>query len=320
MFIMPELVIESVIRDGLSNLRSNLDAVDRVFAQLKQPYLEKKYGQKEINRIRKLIETKQIGVVHNLSDIGANVPTFSIQLGMDVEDQKLAALDDHDAIVEEDITDPQELADLVKVDNVIIQSYTQNSGIAKYALGVDLGEVKKGMILVDGDDQEHEIINVVNTVTTREIHVAKGSLVNIADFTSVKSSISKKTYEEKSIRSDEQILVGIHTKDALTCKYLYILLKFFLNSRKKTLNERCFIVSSFQGSDFTRNMAYQGDQVYNRFYTVTGKIEDSWRDAEGTQVENVEVQTLVPKSEATAKDVGVEGSSVTISSREDFDC
>lgn len=320
MFIMPELIIESVIRDGLANLRQNPDAIDRIFAQLKEPYLEKKYGQKEINRIRKMIDTKQIGVVHNLSDIGANVPTFSIQLGIDVEDQKLASLDDHDNIVEEAITDPQELADLVKIDGVIIQTYTQSSGIAEFALGVDLGNVSKGNILVDAAGQEHQVLNVVNTMTQRQLHVAKGTQVAINDFISVKSSISNRNYEEKSIRSDEQVIVGVHTKDALACKYLYILLKFFMNSRKDTLNKRCFIVSSFQGSDFTKNMAYMGDQVYNRFYTVTGKIEDSWRDKEGEQVENVEVQTLVPKDEADGISIGTVNSSVTPSDREDFNC
>ncbi len=316
MFVFPELVIESVIRDGLANLRKNKAAVDRIFAQLAEPYLDAKYGQREINRIRKLIDTKEISVVHNLSDVEAKSPAFSIQLGMDVEDQKLALLGDHDGTVSEDITDPDELAALIKLEDGVIQAYDQASGEAQFSLDTDLSEVSKGNVLHDASGTEWTVQQVVSTDDQRSVFLAKGSDVDYSDFVSIKSSITTHQYEERSIRSDEQVIVGVHAKDALTCKYLYVLLKFFMNSRRGTLVERGLIVSSFHGSDFTKNLQYMGDQAYNRFYTVTGKIEDRWRDSEGQQIENVTVRVKVERDSASSEDLDLLDSSVSPSDEE----
>ena len=35
---------------------------------------------------------------------------------------------------------------------------------------------------------------------------------------------------------------------------------------------------SFSGSDFTRNLQYKGDIVFNRFLTISGRIEDNWTE------------------------------------------
>lgn len=73
-------------------------------------------------------------------------------------------------------------------------------------------------------------------------------------------------------------------------------------SRKADLINRCFQKTTFQGSDFTRNLQYEGDHVFTRFLTVSGMIEDSWRSDEITQIDNIEVTTLVPKGAANDQD------------------
>lgn len=319
-FIMPELVVESVIRDGIAGLVNNLDRIDDIFSSLTEPYNARKYGERELNKIKKLLEKKQINVVHNLSDVNAKVPCFSIQLGMDNERKNEAILEDFAEETVEQITDPAKLAELVKAANVVPVSYNSNSGILTLDAGTDLSKVQKNHMYVDGSDNEFVIKNVVNTPSLKQVILEKGLDVDTGDLGEIQSSLDFTKHEVKNISSDEQIVVGVHAKDALTTKYLYILLKYFLVSRKKSLIERCFIVSTFQGSDFTRNMAYQGDHVYHRFLTISGRIDDSWKADEVDLIENVEVQVLVPKNEARAVDLEKEESTVKPSDRDDFDC
>ena len=84
--------------------------------------------------------------------------------------------------------------------------------------------------------------------------------------------------DEGLVLSDVQISVGIHTKDSLMTRYIYTLVKYILLSRRIDLERRGLIASTFGGSDFMRDMGYQGDIVYTRFLTVIGKAEDTWID------------------------------------------
>jgi len=317
---MPELIVESVIRDGIAGLVNNIDVVDNIFASLNEPYNRRKYGQREINKIKNLLLKKQISVVHNLSDVSAKDFAFSIQLGMDVEKKPEAILEDFSKETIEEMTDPEELANLIKATNVIPISYHERSGRLELDPSTNLDSVQKNHTYVDASGNEHVIRTVVKKGAKRRIFLAKGLTVDVSDFGEIRSSLNFHKYEEKTLASEDQIIVGCHSKNALTTKYLYVLLKYFLNSRKKSLIERCFIISTFQGSDFTRNMQYQGDHMYNRFYTITGRVDDSWKADEVDLIENLEVQVLVPKDEARAVDLEKSSDSVKPSDRDDFDC
>ena len=289
-FILPDLVIESVIRDGIAGLVNNPEVVDLIFATLKAPYLEKKYGQAEIDKIKKLLAGKEIKVVHNLSDVSASNFCYSIQLGQDSEKMGEALLGDHSDETIESITDPEELNNLIKVEQIVPISYDTSSGIITFQANTDLSSVNKNHIYVDASGVEFVIQVVVKSATVPQIIIEKDVDPDLSDFGLIKSGLNFRKYEEKTIISEEQLIIGCHTKDAITTKYLYILLKYFLNSRKNSLIERCFIVSTFQGSDFTRAAQYQGDHMYHRFYTIKGRIDDSWRADEVDLIDNIEVQ------------------------------
>lgn len=319
-FVLPELVCESAVRDGIAGLVNHPEVIDNIFASLTEPYNARKYGEKELTKIKNLILKKQIAVVHNLNDVNAKVPCFSIQLGMDMERKNEAILGDFSKETLEDMTDSEELAALVKATNVVPLSYHKKSGRLELNPGTNLDNVQKNHIYVDASGAEHVIETVVKKGAKRRLFLAKNQVIDISDFGEIRSSLNFKKFEEKTIVSEEQIIVGVHSKDALTTKYLYILLKYFLNSRKESLIKRGFIVSTFQGSDFTRAIQYQGDHVYNRFYTISGRIDDSWKADEVDLIENVEVTTLIPKADAKASDIKREDQSVKPSDNEDFDC
>jgi hypothetical protein len=312
-FTMPDLVIESILREGFIALKRNPDLIDDVFASLTRSYASKKYGEKELQRIKDMISKRDWGFVHSFGEVESNVPCVSIQLGNESEDRGLAHLEDFDESVTEDIVDPEELAELVRVSNIQPDSYDPISGTVYVPDSVNLTQVHVNLLYVDAAGTEHVILGGIdNTNGQKQFVVAKNSEVDISDEGEIKSSIDYKQYEVRGVHNDVQILLGIHTKDALMTKYIYILVKYFLLARKKALIERCFIASSYQGSDFTRNLKYEGDIVFTRFLTVSGKVQDTFRSDQEDIFDNVEVITKVPKDVATTEDLGLEDQTIQV--------
>lgn len=303
-FLCPDIITESLLREGLDYLKTNPALLDNIFKSLTFTYASTKYGQAEIEKIKDWVQNGNIAIVHSFYEAEAKSPCISIQLGTDVEDQRLAHLDDfeEDSIVP--ITDPDELEALEIVSNVISIDYDKPNGIIYIDDSIDLSGVYSNLIFEDADANEFTIIGgIINTPGSKQIMVSPNSEVNISELGTIKSSIDYRQYEVRGVVSNVTLMLGAHTKDALKTKYLYLLIKYMILSRKKDLINRNFVVSSFQGSDFTKNLQYQGDQVYTRFLTLTGKIEENWSSDEVIPIEGIDIVVKVPKDVATTEDL-----------------
>src|SRR5579863_9750659 len=103
-FKMPELIVESIIRDGLQNVNADPSIIDYVFNELTRTYNQQKYGQAEILRIKALL-AKPLAIVYSYVEVDAKSPCYSIMLGADDEDKKRAQLADFYEYITEPITD-----------------------------------------------------------------------------------------------------------------------------------------------------------------------------------------------------------------------
>ncbi|MCG3175352.1 MAG: hypothetical protein MOGMAGMI_00281 [Candidatus Omnitrophica bacterium] len=292
-FNLPDLIVESVIRDGLAVLNKNPDLIDDIFKSLTANYNVRKYGSSEINKIKTLIQSKQIKVVHSFNQTVANLPCFSIQLGADIEDRRLAHLEDFVKDDTRSITDPDALDDLVILSNIIATSYNPLTGQLFVDDSTDLTEIHRNQLFVDASGNEFLTKSGVSTELGNKFITLDKNIeeIDLSDFCLIKSILDYTQFEVNSVFGDVQVLVGVHTKDALLTKYLYILLKYILLSRKKDLIKRCFIVSSWSGSDFTRDFQWEGDMVFTRFLTISGKVEDSWVGDDVELFDDVEITT-----------------------------
>ena len=147
-FNMPELILESIIRDGIQNVRADKTIIDDIFAQLTRSYASRKYGTTEINKIKALID-KEIAVLYSYHQVDAKVPCFSIMIGVDDEFRPRAHLGDHYDEVTEDIADPVELEALHRVDDIVVLSYDDKTGKILVDDSTDLSQIYRGMIFVD---------------------------------------------------------------------------------------------------------------------------------------------------------------------------
>lgn len=276
-FKLPELIVESIIRDGFQNIKNDMSIVDYLFNEFLRTYNVQKYGQPEIDKIKALI-MKPIAVVYDYGEVGAKSPCYSIMLGTDEEDKQRAVLGDLYEQLDEPITDPIELEGLIVVNNMTPTSYDPNTGFVHVADSVDLTPVYAGFIYTDASNVDHEVlVGMSNIDGSKYFLIGKNEEVDISGPGVIKSPLDYEVFELKGLTSNIMLHIGVHAKDALTCKYLYILLKYFIFSRKFDLITRGIYVSSFSGSDFIRDGNYGGDKVFNRMLVVSGKVDDTWR-------------------------------------------
>lgn len=310
-FILPDLVIESLIRDGLENARRDDSVIEDVFCELTRPHIKKKYGQKEINKITKLMAEEEVSVVHAFNLVNANLPCFSIQLADDREAEDRAHMGNYVQNRTVPITDPDRLAALTVVSSFQPTTYSPNSGAVKVPDIIDLEVVHANQIFVDADGNEFQILGPISNVNgNKKFFIEKQQTVNLGPGAEIKGSIDYDVYIEQGNIEQTQLIIGVHTQDPLTTKYLYTLLKYFIASRKKDAIPRGLQINTYTGSDFNRNMNYVGDTVFTRFLNVSCMVQHQWRSDKVQLIENVEVQVLVAKDKASNEQLGLEDSTV----------
>ena len=288
-FAMPDLIVESIIRDGMLNIIADPTILDYVFAQLTEPYANRKFGSAEITKIKNILtgaSRKQIAIIHSGRIAESNLPCYTIQLGSDDEKDKF--LDEFEKDLQENLTE-DELEDYVKVAAFTPTAYDSLTGMVSVADGVDLDPVYSNFIFVDAAAAEYIIRSGISNETgNKYFFIGAGESPDIvSDDCSIKSFIEVSQVEIRGSHHDVKLILGVHTKDSLLTIYLYTLLKYFLKSRRHSLIDRGLIASSMTGSDFTRADLMEGDSVFSRYLTVSGKVEDSWRSDQVQLIDNV---------------------------------
>lgn len=283
-----DLIVESLIRDGIQFLRQNTSRVDDIFSPLLRTYNQRKYGQAEIDKIKSLLTSKEIAVVHSFHEAAAKSPCFSIQLGSENEAKERARIGDFEDDVQVPIEDE---AELIRVPDFTPTSYDPVTGKVSVDDAVDMSACHPGYLFVDADGIEFEVkLGISNVPGNKFFFIDKFQTPNVSDDCFIKTFLNYTQHEEKGDTSAVNILIGCHSKDALTTKYLYMILKYIMKSRKKDLILRGMVNSSFQGSDFTRDLRYEGDMVFTRFYTLSGQVDDSWQSEDVDLIDAVEIE------------------------------
>lgn len=132
-FIFADLVVETIIREGLADLKANLDArLNVLFEQLKSSYLNAEYGQAELDRFKTFLTNEKIDVVHSWRQVEERVPCFYIQTIGGPEDTAKAMLEDYsgdvDTIVLGELTDRKEETTIVMRESLQVGVHVNDPG------------------------------------------------------------------------------------------------------------------------------------------------------------------------------------------------
>lgn len=94
-FVMSEVALQRLVQIGLSNLKNNRSAFDCIFAQFLRNEMKVSYGQAHIDKIYNWFTTTKIPVVQAWSFDPTKVPSFTIHLADESEDESKAAVSDY---------------------------------------------------------------------------------------------------------------------------------------------------------------------------------------------------------------------------------
>lgn len=295
-FILPDLVIESILRDGIENARRDPSVIDDIFCSLNSAYAAKKYGQKEIELIKKAIQNAEISIVHAFNPTQSEMPCISIQLAEDHEDVEKAHMGNYINTKVRKFTDPDEIAATIVVENFMALAYNPLTGILSVPDSVNLGSVYPNLLLVDAAGAEFPIVGGIdNSSGSKRLSVAVGSEVAFTTPVYVKSSIDYEIFTVGGNVEQTTLILGVHSAEPLFTKYLYILVKYFTLSRRHDLTARGLQLNTYSGTDFTRNMEYAGDQVFTRYFHINGQLQNSWRADKVQLIDSVDITVKVAK-------------------------
>lgn len=312
-FKLPDLILETVLRAGLKNARLNPAVIDDVFSDLTATYAEKKYGESEINKIKKMVQNKEVSIVHSFNLTQSTLPCISIQLTDDREDPARSHMGDFTSYQSQLFTDPVQIAATVYVSNIQPTAFNPLTGVVSIPDSVDLSSIYPNLVYIDSAGNEHVITGGINNaIGHKQFAVDNEGVVALGSGGQILTTINYEVFQTHGNIETSQLILGIHTKDSLLTKYLYILVKYIILSRKISLTRRGFQLTSYSGSDFHRNAEYGGDVVYTRFFNVSGLLQHSWKSFQEKLVDNVQVQVQVAQDRLTNEQLNLENQTVQV--------
>lgn len=287
---MTEFTLETVIRDGLGDLRSNPAAFDDLFSKFKSTFFNNQYGQVHINKLKTYIQNNQVRIVHSFAQVPTSVPCVSIQILKSAETPKLQQFSNEAEDVDTAI-DP-----IVRITNVQPVSYDTVSGKLIVDPGTDLSLLCPGMIFKDSNDTEFTIRSGNSNLTgNKYINIGSGQEPELTLPGDIISSIGNQRMARRMIRLEETISLGVHaSNDVHIAKYLYYILTYILKSRMDTLIQRGIHLDYGVGGIFDRVDEYQGENVFSRYIEVNCITEFDWNQELVTLIDCFDLTVRAP--------------------------
>jgi hypothetical protein len=288
--LIPELIIESVFRDGIDLIRKHPEKLDDLLGVYNTEWLEQQYGQKTINRIKTHIAENPIPIFFSWSDVPSNVPCITISSYQNDELQEDAYLNDY-GWTEDTDTDPEVITTVTAP-----TSYNTITGWLEFnPATANITSVNLGHLFKDGGNTTYTLYSIIDETTRKAVNVGTGQspdLINAGSFIGHVDFYRERFHE---VMVEHQLSVSIHTEDPFYTKNLNYLLQYLLLSEKTRITQRGFMLSTFNSTEFARDQEKLPEHIYTQSIEVWGRTCFSWKLARETIANNVGGQIKVPK-------------------------
>lgn len=273
---LTEFVLETVIRDGLGELKVNLTRLDDIFSRFKEAQFNNQYGQSKIDQIKTYIQNNQIRIVQGLAMVPTTMPCISIQLIRADESEEMQNLG-NDYLENDETKTPQ-----VYVPVVDPGTYDTLTGKLTITNSADLSAVCAGMVFVDASDVKFPIKSPISNMSgSKYISIGSGQTPDLSPGGRIESSIDFTRTDRRMIRLRETISLGCHAKDDLhLTKFIYYILVYILKSRQESLINRGIELDRGTGNVFDRADEFEGENVFSRYLEVNCLTEFIWNQSE----------------------------------------
>jgi len=285
-----DLIIKTMLELSIDDMRKNPWLIEDCFSSLvENPILKKKYGLKEIQRAKEFILNNKIPVYmrHRLDK--QEFPCITLSIGESREDESLATLGDSSPCIED--LDPCDIGKSIKyiIPPFDIVSYEKSTGTIEIPDGIYAYRyLSEGMVAVDPDTGNGFIIK--GKSGNNKFQIAANS-----ELPSGKLGIVPKYHLFRARReratSQEVYNIGCHVEgDISTLIFLHSVVKYAIyRYREALLEHENFQLSRLSSSDMIKNGAFDVENVYSRFLTLRGQVEESWIKSPQRFIEGVDI-------------------------------
>lgn len=293
---LTEFTLETVLRDGLGELRANPDRLDDIFGKFLEAQFLNQYGQSKINELKTYIANNQIRIVHSLSMVPTSMPCLSIRLVRADESEEMQNLGNN-FMDQDESKDPT-----IFVPIVTPASYNVLTKKLTISNPADLSAVCKSMNFVDKNGTIFSIKAPISNLSGNKfITLDTNGEPDITGNGRIESSIDFTRIERRMIRLRETISIGCHSSDDIhLSKFLYYILTYILKSRQESLITRGIELDRGTGNIFDREGEFDGENVFSRYVDFNCLTEFVWNQSEVQVFDcfDLTVKTNVPKPES----------------------
>ena len=297
MITQTDLILRSALIAGIRDLRARPYLLADVFSQCAtDALLQQEFGYKEIKRATDWFLKVNLPVVlqHRLDSV--ELPCISIALLSSGERVGETYLGDYGDT--EDLDDSQTFNQSdAGIDPLVIlgpftpAAYDPSTGIVTLPSSLSTDFVVPDQLLVD---RTRNLAYPIASVPTDSTFTIKPGTV--ADFT---EAIVMPRYQTLGLTREramfsETYQIGCHAAgDAVELLWLHSIVTFILLRYKNFyLDARGLTRTTFTSSDFVRNPAYEGQNVFSRYVTLQAIVEQNWVADVSSKLEGIKLKSL----------------------------
>jgi hypothetical protein len=298
MIFAGDTIIAEALRQGLDDMRKNLWLLDDVFSSFAtEPALKDKYGQKEIDNAKDWFVNNKIEVAMRYRIDKDQFPLITIALGASNEMEDMKHLADLSTSVEALM--PNKIGKPIQyiVKPFVPEGYDPDTGILFVPSNISLRGVSEKQVLVDPDTGNGYVIQGLTPEGLQlepnlELTLNKAGIIP-------RYPIYKARREHAFFQ--EQYSIGCHVHgDPAPLLWLHsIVVYLILRYRESLLEARSFTQSSISSSDLMSNPNFEGpggENVFSRYITLSGMVENSWLKSPKRVIEIVEITEKIDDS------------------------
>jgi hypothetical protein len=288
--VSPDVELQAFLEDGIAFIQNNPASIDEIFNQFTRGHLAKKYGEREIQKIKEWTTKNEIPVVLAWGLNAERMPSISVHIAHSDEMVQYAALGDHAGVLLGSDNGVQ-----VVVSEFVPASYSSATGtMIVNTSTTDISNVRAGHILVDAAGEEF-LIEVVLDDESFVLNIDLGGVVADSSvfIKSGEGEITKRKLGQAHFK--ELIDIGIHGHaDQNTVLWMYYMVSWLLFRFKAILENRCIDIATFSASDFDRDSKFLGEHIYSRWIRFSGKTTIQWREPKYPNITSFDLVVLEP--------------------------
>ena len=292
MLFQGDIIIKQAVELALEDIKKNLWLIDDIFSDLvTNPLLKQKYGLKEIQRCKEFFTNNEVNIYMQHRIDTEQFHCITIALGSSVEDDSLATLGDLSPEVDE--LEPGQIGRPIQyfVSPFNVVSYDKETGIIEAPEDLeDIKYVSKDMIAIDPKTGNGFII-IEGQVGNNGFKITPDSNLTCGKLAIIPKYQIYRARRERAI-SKESYNIGVHCHgDPSTLIFLFGIVKYALFRYREVLLERENLqLSRVSCTDMIKNNHFKTENVFSRFITIKGQVEESWLKTPYRVIEAVDLE------------------------------